>query len=205
MTTALPISNESMARAILHRTLRESPEQQRRALERADARYAPTRQRRGPMFRAGVGFMDDCLAGKVLARSVAGKGKGARADWVFWEVLGDSPRPVISVAKLDGRHYRIEEAELVRVSQHALQRLFQRLRTTDPSVALLEVLPAASSAVELYAKAQANGERYAAHLRVPTGEGEAVLVWPTPNTDHGPTARRLPSALEYRSCLVIDE
>lgn len=28
-----------------------------------------------------------------------------------------------------------------------------------------------------YAKARAHGERYAVHLRVPPGEGEAVLVW----------------------------
>lgn len=177
MTTTLPISNESMARAILRRTLRESPQQQRRALALAEARYAPTRQRRGPVFRAGVAFMERCLEGRVLTRSVSGKGKAARADWVFWEILGDPPRPVLSAATLDARHDRITETELVRVSQHALQRLFQRLRTDEPTVALLEVLPAATRAAELYAKARAHGERYDMHLRVPTGEGEAILVW----------------------------
>jgi hypothetical protein len=148
MTTNLPISNESMARAILRRTLRESPQQQRRALAVARARYAPTRRRRGPVFRSGVSFMDRCLAGRMLKRSVSGKGKASRADWVFLEVLGDPPRPVISAATLDARHDRIMEAELVRVSQHALQRLFQRLRTDEPTAALLEVLPAATRAAE---------------------------------------------------------
>ena len=177
MTTTLPISNESMARAMTRRTIREAPEQQRRALNRASTQYAPTRQRRGPLFRAGVAYMDRCLHGRVLSRSIAGKGKSALAHWVFWEVLGEPPRPVISFATLDGRHNRIVESVLVKVSQHALQRLFQRLRTTDPSAALLELMPAASRAAQLYDQAVVHGERYAVHLRVPTGEGEAVLVW----------------------------
>lgn len=32
-------------------------------------------------------------------------------------------------------------------------------------------------AAQLYDQAVVHGERYAVHLRVPTGEGEAVLVW----------------------------
>jgi hypothetical protein len=166
-----------MARAIARRTLREAPDQQRSALARAGSRYAPTRQRRGPLFRAGVTFMDRCLERRVLTREVVGKGKSARAHWVFWEVLGEPPRPVICCAALDGRHNRLVEAMLVKVSQHALQRLFQRLRTADTSAALLELMPAASSAAQLRSQALAHGERYAVHLRVPTGEGEAVLVW----------------------------
>jgi len=177
MTTTLPISNESMARAMARRTLREAPEQQRMAINRAWSRYAPTRQRRGPLFRAGLAYMDRCLDGRVLSRSVSGKGKAALAHWVFWEVLGEPPRAVISCAALDARHNRIVESALVRVSQHALQRLFQRLRTAEASVALLELMPAASRAAQLHEQALSNGERYAVHLRVPTGEGEAVLVW----------------------------
>jgi hypothetical protein len=177
MTSPLPISNESMARAMLRRTLREAPEQQRKALSRASRRYAPTRQRRGPLFRAAVTYMDRCLEGRVLSRTVAGQGKSALASWVFWEVLGEPPRTVISRAALDGRHNRLVESVMVRVSQHALQRLFQRLRTAEASAALLELMPAASRAAQLYDQALANGERYAVHLRVPTGEGEAVLVW----------------------------
>jgi hypothetical protein len=177
MTTALPISNESMARAILRRTLREAPLEQREATQRAADRFAPSRHGRGPVFRAKVRFMDECLGNRVLSRAVTGKGKTALAEWVFWEILGDVPRPVICAAALDGRRLRLEESELVRVSQHALQRLFQRLRTEDPSAALLEVLPAAFHAAELYAKARAHQERYQVHLHVPTGEGEAVLVW----------------------------
>ncbi len=176
-TTTLPISNDSMARAMTHRTIREAPEQQRMAIDRASTRYAPTRQRRGPLFRASVTFMDRCLEGRLLSRSVAGKGKSAVAHWVFWEVLGEPPRPVISCATLDGRHNRIIESVLVKTSQHALQRLFQRLHTTDASVALRELMPAASRVAQLHNRARANGERYAVHLRVPTGEGEAVLVW----------------------------
>ena len=177
MTTTLPISNESLARAITRRTLREAPEQQGSAIKRAATRYAPTRQRRGPLFRARVIFMDRCLDGRVLSRSVAGKGKSALARWVFWEVLGEPPRPVISCAALDGRHSRIVQSVLVWVSQHALQRLFQRLRTADTSAALLELMPAAWCAAQLYSQARAHEERYAVHLRVPTGAGEAVLVW----------------------------
>ena len=177
MTTTLPISNESLARAITRRTLREALDQQGTAIKRAATRYAPTRQRRGPLFRAGVTFMDRCLDGRVLSRRVAGKGKSALAQWVFWEVLGEPPRPVISSAALDGRHNRIVESVLVRVSQHALQRLFQRLRTADTSAALLELMPAAWCADRLYGQALAHGERYAVHLRVPTGTGEAILVW----------------------------
>jgi hypothetical protein len=175
--TTLPISNESMARGITRRILRESPELQRKALIRADGRYAPTRRRRGPLFRAGVKFMDDCLQGRILDRSLTGKGKTAQASWIFWEVRGEPPRPAISFATLDGRHNRLSEQELVRVSQHALQRLLQRLRTEDPSAALRELLPAASQAATLYEQATAHGERYAVHLTVATAAGEAVLVW----------------------------
>jgi len=175
--TTLPISNESMARAITRRILRESPGLQHRALIRADHRYAPTRRRRGPLFRAGVQFMDDCLKGRILSRSLTGKGKAALASWIFWEVRGDPPRPSISFATLDGRHNRLAEHDLVRVSQHALQRLLQRLRTEDPSNALRELLPAASLAATLYEQAIAHGERYAVHLTVATTRGEAILVW----------------------------
>ncbi len=58
-----------------------------------------------------------------------------------------------------------------------LQRLLQRLRTADPSTAMEELLPAATRAAHLYEQAVEHGERYAVHLRVPTGQGEAVLVW----------------------------
>ena len=177
MTTTLPISNESMARAITRRTLREAPEKQRRAFDLARARYAPTRQKRGPLFRARVTYMDECLKGRVLSRTATGKGTGAFASWVFWEVFGELPRPVISIATLDGRHIRFIDTELVKVSQHALQRLLQRLRSADPSVALQELIPAAMHAAQLHAQAVSNGERYAVHLRVPTGQGEAILVW----------------------------
>jgi hypothetical protein len=177
MTTPLPISNESMARAMIRRTLREASEQQRMALSQASSRYAPTRQRRGPLFRAAVTYMDRCLEGRVLSRSVVGKGKSALASWVFWEVLGEPPRAVISCAALEGRHNRLVESVMVRVSQHALQRLFQRLRTAEASAALQELMPAASRAAQLHDQVLAHGERYAVHLRVPTGEGEAVLVW----------------------------
>lgn len=98
MTTPLPISNKSMARAMIRQTLREAPEQQRMALSRASSRYAPTRQRRGPLLRAAVAYMDRCLEDRVLSRSVAGKGKSALASWVFWEVLGEPPRAVTSCA-----------------------------------------------------------------------------------------------------------
>lgn len=177
MTTTVPISNESMARAITRRTLRETAERQREATSRAVRRYAPTRQRRGPLFRAGVRFIDDCLRGRVLAREVLGAGKAALASWIFWEVQGEPPRPAVRLATLDGRCGSLTETDLVRVSQHALQRLFQRLRTTDPARVMRELLPAALSAAQLYAQARAHGERYAVHLRVPTGEGEAALVW----------------------------
>ena len=90
---------------------------------------------------------------------------------------GKPPRPRISTATLDGRHNEIVESKLVSVSQHALQRLFQRLRTDDPSIAMRELLPAAARAAHLYGQAVSHGERYAMHLRVPTGQGEAVLVW----------------------------
>jgi hypothetical protein len=176
MTTALPISHESMARGILRRTLREAPVAQRAATPRAIERFAPSRQRRGPMFRAKVRFMDACLGPRLLLRSVTGQGKAASAEWVFWEVLGEVPRPVICAAALDGRHVRLAEWQLVRVSRYALQRLFQRLRTDDPTPALREVLPAAFRAGALYARARAHRERYRVHLHVPTGEGEAVLV-----------------------------
>lgn len=177
MTTTLPISNDSMARAITRRTLRESGEHQREAASRALQRYAPTRQRRGPLFRAGVRFMDDCLRGRVLAREVIGAGKAAVASWIFWDVQGEPPRPAIHLTRLDRRTCSVSETDLVRVSQHALQRLFQRLRTTEPARVMQELLPAALRAASLFERARAHGERYAVHLRVPTGEGEAVLVW----------------------------
>ena len=72
------------------------------------------------MFRAGVRFVDDCLWGRVLTRIVTGKGKAAQATWVFWEVRGEPPRPAIRMTRLDGRHYRFVESELVRITQHAL-------------------------------------------------------------------------------------
>jgi hypothetical protein len=147
------------------------------ALRKADDAFKPTRQRRGPMFRAWVEFMDTALAERVLGRDVAGSGKAARGLWLFWEVAGQGDLFRINAAVLDGRSLRVREVELLRVSRHALQRLFQRLRTTDPTQTLAELIPVAEHAADLRAKAIEHQECYRVHLPMPTARGEAVLVW----------------------------
>ncbi len=177
MLTTLPITNESVARGYVHRTLREASERRAAALQKADAAFRPSRWRRGPVFRAWVQFMDTALEERVLRRELEGSGKGARALWLFWEVAGEGERFHINAALLDGRNLRVREGELLRVSRHAVQRLFQRLRTTDATYALSELVAAAEQAAHLRAKALRHGECYRVHLQVPTNQGEAVMVW----------------------------
>jgi hypothetical protein len=177
MQTSMPVFNESLARGLVQRTLRETSHRQVAAMQRADSAFAPTRRRRGPVFRALVNFMDGCLEDRILVRELIGEGKHAHAHWLYWEVVASDDALRIGTAIIEARNPGIKEAELLRVSRHALQRLFQRLRTDDPTEALAELVPAALSAAHLQAKAIENGERYQVHLEVPTPLGDAVIVW----------------------------
>jgi len=177
MVTPLPITNESVARGYVRRTLREAPPRQQAALRKADAGFSPTRRRRGPLFRAWIGFMDTCLQERVLHREISGNGKHARGTWLYWEAAAEAERFRINGAILEARTLDLREVEMLGVTCHALQRLFQRLRTTDPSAALTELIPAAECAAQLRVKALRHGERYQVHLQIPTAHGDAVLVW----------------------------
>jgi len=71
-----------------------------------------------------------------------GKTKDASRFHLYWDVAMDAHRLVTIASEIDARTVRPIETPIAIISEHALQRLFQRLNTIDHRAVLREINPA---------------------------------------------------------------